>query len=613
MKALGQTSPGKMYHQMNHPHLPPAGTWFLPCILGLLLAVSSFSAEPGTVPTGVTVLVHGYTPQDGRTNPPFEYWGGDRGQNFAMLLRRFGWGLVWEYNPSTGTYQNISASRTESGAYRIPQEGWTRAFAGEQILLFDWTNASDEKEAGQAEAAADALFASLMRFEVNGERIIASNPYRAVRPIRFVAHSRGTVVASETIQRLGRFNIQVASVTYLDIHDFGQPSIPNDEFFHDPAVQVWDNVDYAEVFFQENPAGSPVSCFPNPAGRPLEHLPPGPLQHDVTADTTATILECDLGSRPHSEVKGYYWQTVDPGSIEDEGFNYWWSMGGYGQKRDRSIFRSRCVVQDDALEFVWGRDLSNDRSFWDRNDVPPILFNGDFDLADLDRGIGELAGEGNSLAGWSYFGGGGRADINPEVLHRAPGEQIGNSYLALQGGALKATHNRFYLPTTAREIRFAISVPFVPVTPLIDHTLEVRIGNRLLRRFTVAETDGFTARTVNLLNHPDLLGGVNTLTFELFTGAGAAGLTARAHIDNVNIVADSLGWIDSVTQNAEGEIEIHWMCWPSGTFYLQSRSAIHEGAWSAVTHNSIPATAGTFTIPAEEGGRYFRGRIVPAR
>jgi hypothetical protein len=44
------------------------------------------------------------------------------------------------------------------------------------------------------------------------------------------------VVVSETVQRLGRFNIQVDYVTYLDIHDFGQDPIPKDEFFHDPAV-----------------------------------------------------------------------------------------------------------------------------------------------------------------------------------------------------------------------------------------------------------------------------------------------------------------------------------------------------------------------------------------
>lgn len=584
-------------------------------ILGSALLHTRTSAQAASPTTGVTIFVHGFTPRDGKTNPPFDYWGGERGNNFAMLLNRFGSGLVWLFNPAGGTYQNITHSKTDSGAYRIPHNGWEADIAGEQILLFDWTDASDEKEAGQAEAAADALFASLMEFEVNGERIISSSPYATTRPLHFVGHSRGTVVVSETVQRLGRFNIQVDYVTYLDIHDFGQDLIPNDEFFHDPAVQVWDNVAYADAFYQEHPANSPIACYPNPSGRPLPHFNSSVLQRDVTDYTTpGESLDCDTANRPHSWVKNYFWDTVDPGGVWNYGFNRWFARGGYDQPRDETITRARCVVSEDAQEFVWARDLSNDRSFWDRNDVPPILFNGDFELPDLDRGIGGVRLEANSLAGWQYFGGGGSADIHPELLQRDPGETIVNSYLALQGAALQARHNRFYLPVTAREIRFAVSVPFVPVTPLHDHTLEVSIGNRLLRRFTVAKTGGFEVRTVDLRNHPDLLGGVNTLTFRLVTVAGTSGLTARAHIDNVSIVADSLGWIDSITQKPDGDLLVQWECWPTGTFFLQSRSALAGETWQPAMQSPTASTAGTFTIPVDPiGNRYYRGRIISAR
>jgi hypothetical protein len=46
-------------------------------------------------------------------------------------------------------------------------------------------------------------------------------------PLHFIAHSRGAVVNSEVIQRLGTYFPQVNSIdmTTLDPHDFNQPSL----------------------------------------------------------------------------------------------------------------------------------------------------------------------------------------------------------------------------------------------------------------------------------------------------------------------------------------------------------------------------------------------------
>lgn len=89
------------------------------------------------------------------------------------------------------------------------------------------------------------------------------------------------MVVSETVQRLGRYNIRVNYVTYLDIHDFGQPDIKKDECFHDPAVQVWENIDYVDAVYQTNAWNM---CGVNPAGRRLEGIPTGTLrqQRDLT-------------------------------------------------------------------------------------------------------------------------------------------------------------------------------------------------------------------------------------------------------------------------------------------------------------------------------------------
>jgi hypothetical protein len=563
--------------------------------------------------TGVTVLVHGFTPLNGVFKPPVEYWGAN---NIVDLLKRFGSGLVWLYNPSNGIFENISHDLAD-GKPLFPTNGWFRAFAGEQVLLFDWTDVSDEVESGQAEAAADALFAALMRFRVDGKPIISSSPYHAVRPLHFIGHSRGTVVVSETVQRLGRFNIRVNYVTYLDIHDFGQPDIPNDEYFHDPAVQVWENIDYVDVAFQNNP---PTMCWPNPAGRPLDHVPFGPLQRDLTVWTMLDLAGCNEHERPHSWIKEYYWGTVATnggttsrpavwyggGDGKGYGFDRWLALGGYDQPPLQNLTRVKSTVGSEAASFAfhWDDDMQNDRGHPDPNTVPPVLFNGDFETPDLDRGIG--SSKANSLAGWTFFGGGGSAWLRPTLNL---GQQPENSFIQLDGQANTAIHNRFYLPTTAWEIRFALTVAHVPL--LGDHTLEVLIGNRLLRRFTVGEVGGPFVRTASLAGHSDLLSGVNTLTFKLNTSAGIVNPSAVVEIDNISIPVRPFSWIDSFSRNANQDWEISWRSWPAGRFQLESKSESLDSPWSTVS-TSNSASAGLFSVNASDDDlRFFRLREIP--
>jgi hypothetical protein len=580
--------------------------------LALVLASITIAAAPRA---GVTVLVHGFTPWNGITTSPFEYWGGNNGSNFTSLLERFGSGQVREYNPATGDYENIT--------FRVPNGRWVETNSGHQILLFDWREGSDEAESGQAEAAADALFASLMEARPGGRPLISTSPYAALRPMHFIGHSRGTVVVSETVQRLGRYNIRVNYVTYLDIHDFGQLAIGRDEVFHDPAVQVWENVDYADAFYQENP---PTMCGVNPAGRRLSHIPTGPWQRDLTELTRLGPGEahsCSDHDRPHAWIKEYYWGTVATnggsfgrpsnwytasggnGTGQGFGFDRWWRRGGFEQGPDSYLSNSvRCVVASDAVPYVASPPDENNGA--DRNDVPPVLFNGDFDLPDLDGGIGGT-GEANSLAGWRYFGGGGSAFL------RQLG-QPGDFYLLLKDNALQARHNRFFLPPEARELWFGRKIDFVPSLPAYDHVLEVRIGSTVVRRLSVNEATGdFVAFNVNLRNFPELLGRVNTLTFELDTTLGTVSLrTAEVRLDNINVVTDSTAWIHSFYRFNPSNWRLIWRSWPSGTFYLQSSSNLIN--WATIDDSGIDSTAGSFNIPySGVPSRYFRGRVIPAR
>jgi len=567
---------------------------------------------PAAIKTGVTVLVHGFVSFENLSDvTPFDYWGG--GSNLRKLLERFGSGKVWEYDPGSGDYVDITS--------RIPGRDitWTNSDLGQHILLFDWTDGSDEEESGQAEAAADALFASLMNFRFTGsQRIISISPYAAVRPLHFIGHSRGTVVVSETVQRLGRYNIRVNYVTYLDIHDFGQPDIRRDEFFHDPAVQVWENIDYADAAYQQNPANM---CGVNPAGRRLAGIPMGVLQRDLTGFTRLGPLEpyqCTDHGRPHAWIKEYYWGTVATnggsanrpaiwyeagngnGTGSGFGFDLWWQRGGFDQGPDPSLTRVRCVVASDAVPYVWNPPEENHAS--DRNDVPPLLFNGDFELPNLDGGIGET--EVNSLAGWRYLGGGGNASV---------GSSDGNFYLEAKldltgNSVLLAHHNRFFLPLEARDLLFAINVPITPLT-VFDEYLRVRVGSEVLGDFSVNnKTDGFQPHRVDLGNFPGLLGRINTLTFELFT---APLEEMKLQIDNINIVTEPTAWVHSLSFDASNW-RLFWRSWPSATITLEACSDLVS--WAPIQSGSTAGNAGSFTIPQTAGRqRFFRFKAVPER
>ena len=363
-------------------------------------------------------------------------------------------------------------------------------------------------------------------------------------------------------------------------------------------------------------------CGVNPAGRRLAGIPTGTFQQqrDLTALTRLGPQEdyqCTDHERPHSWIKEYYWGTValnggspnrpsmwyptNGGTGSGLGFDRWWHQGGFEQEPDPSLQRVRCVVADDVVPYVWSpfNPLNENRAS-DRNDVPPLIFNGDFELPNLDGGIGGT--EGKSLAGWYYFGGEGRAFV---------GSEDGNSYLDLGGNnALVAQHNRFFLPLEAQDLLFGINIRFVPVTPMFDEYLEVRIGSQVVRAFSITDvTDEPEPRFVNLRNFPGLLGRVNTLTFELVTAL--VGESPRVRLDNINIVTDPTSWIDSFYRFDQSNWRLIWRSWPSATITLEASSNL--STWAPIQSSSGAGDAGSFTIANTTGQRFFRLKAVPER
>ncbi|MCC3445549.1 MAG: DNA/RNA non-specific endonuclease, partial [Microcoleus sp. PH2017_03_ELD_O_A] len=157
------------------------------------------------------------------------------------------------------------------------------------VLLNDWSqnNESAVPDSGFTEAAADAFFTSLVQLDgvLKDETSTAKQGALFNSPLHFVGFSRGTVVNSEIIQRLGSYfpdaggkensNTRDLQMTTLDPHDFDQPGLDvvteNFGDFREPKVQVWKNVTFADNYYQTVP--NLLSGTVSPAGRDIPNLP----------------------------------------------------------------------------------------------------------------------------------------------------------------------------------------------------------------------------------------------------------------------------------------------------------------------------------------------------
>ncbi|TAD82481.1 MAG: DNA/RNA non-specific endonuclease [Oscillatoriales cyanobacterium] len=178
------------------------------------------------------------------------------------------------------------------------------------MLLNEWSldRESVIPDVGFSEGAADALFASMVQldlalggkvgeYEDNQLKRLYDSQGKLIRqqgdlfnsPMHFMGFSRGTVVNSEIVQRLGTFFPQAGGtsmanrdlqMTTIDPHDFYQPSLnlqlpgfisTNFSDFYEPKVQVWNNVTFADNYYQT--VANPNGLTATPNGRALGQLP----------------------------------------------------------------------------------------------------------------------------------------------------------------------------------------------------------------------------------------------------------------------------------------------------------------------------------------------------
>ncbi len=178
------------------------------------------------------------------------------------------------------------------------------------VLLTEWSldRESVIPDVGFSEGAADALFASMVQldlalggkvgeYENNQLQRLYDSQGNLIRqqgdlfnsPMHFMGFSRGTVVNSEIVQRLGTFFPQAGGtsmanrdlqMTTIDPHDFYQPSLnlrlpgfieTNFSDFYEPKIQVWNNVTFADNYYQT--VADPNGGTATPNGRSLSQLP----------------------------------------------------------------------------------------------------------------------------------------------------------------------------------------------------------------------------------------------------------------------------------------------------------------------------------------------------
>ncbi len=391
-----------------------------------LLALLLLAGAPSPARAGTTVITHGF--QANATAPPA--WA------FSMaeaILAAAGdpsgcgaiggqspVGTVFRYSPEFGTWDFHCGSAVANG---------------EIALVFDWAEESDSADAGGtqgfAEAAADALYAALrdpwLPAGFEGVDLLAPD-------VHFIGHSRGAVLNSDCVERLGAAGIAVDHVTTLDPHPvdgtLDNPLGPLD--WGDRAPVAWTNVGFADNYWRADGGG-----FPNYFdfdGMPL------PVELDLDL---GGAIEAPGDLNDHVEVHAWYHGTIDllasddgDGTQIDNETTSWYDFAGV-PARDMTGFYHSSIIGGARPGPVNGLDPA-----WS----PLSIYNGDFEVVDdaPNLGIGH--------AGWRFHGGDKAGTGAPwSSLDPPPGSSY---YLSLSAGAdsESLTHNRLHVDASVEAI-----------------------------------------------------------------------------------------------------------------------------------------------------------------
>ena len=327
---------------------------------------------------------------------------------------------------------------------------------GEQVIAFSWIPESFKHTKGFAEGAADALFAQLVQGALVG--------LWDLNQLHFIAHSRGTVVAAETIQRLGLYESELESLTEIDDVDheihlttldshpwdrieeescIADPFSADDESVndglegltvlseqHSKAILPWSNIGYLDNYYQERCRWNDFYALNGLSFNQIYGLNPA---GNVYLD--AEILDvASSDNSNHNKVHSWYYGTIDincsplcddGGGIIFDPSIFYIEVGPTGPRNEVGFNRGR--------NFNWSGDndlipmnqttISEDHSLYYGS-----IFNGDFTKS-----------EAIISPGWCFQGGEGDLPLF-------------ESRFRLDRFRPKIVHNWMYIPSNVTDI-----------------------------------------------------------------------------------------------------------------------------------------------------------------
>ncbi|MDT8419498.1 MAG: calcium-binding protein, partial [Desulfuromonadales bacterium] len=535
--------------------------------------VQSFLQNSGVIFSGATIVTHGYQLTD------------DNGDSLAPIaeaihaLPNQSWYLDYDI---AGDEQPGLFDLTQS---ELPGAG-DSSTSGELILLFDWAAESNRSSGGWTEAAGDALFSMLVGLGVV-DVSSANSDHSDDIPLHFIAHSFGSAVTSEAIERLAYYDIPVDHVTFLDPHDFDQDGVPVDQnqaqySLNLPdgyGVSIWDNVEFADVYYQTalTPTEfSPFHYLLYPAGRPI------PGAHNVLLDGDnlykppeddglGTLLE-----NYHSWVWTDFYKATILGSVAtvNDSTNGIDLTSGYAYSRLAQSVNTDFSGSSDLPQTATRPAMDNFATGQDHEHTPDAIWdNGQLNAAGIAAlGLFNSAGDPVTAAnlatvswspewspeivngtfediyisyldpldwwefseiqpGWSHHGagdtltGGGEGDVAADWF-------VVNSYLELNSGDTDRTHNRFYVPEGTTDLYFDIYVTDAG-SAAYDGTLMVFLD----------DLNG-SSSDPNIIAEIDLGTIVNDTTG---TCSDPAGGFTRYHVEDIDLPGNFAGEIHTLT------------------------------------------------------------------
>ena len=455
---------------------------------------SGFSEEVRVVVAmpGTTVIIHGHRGVDLRDN------GIDVDQEWTLtmaqgIVKRSGKGEIYVIGCGKqleeAEYGNINNHLGCGGDIvrrpKLLENVADTSSDGETVIVFDWLEESNEPilgAFGHAEAAADALVARL----IDG----AQQEQWSLERLHFIGHSRGTVVASEAIQRLGWYSQtngkigdhavdQGIHLTTLDPHPWdkvlwdqiGDPGSADDHDVNDFSdanvifrgsgreklgVVCWNNVAYCDNYYQNDGLADRdideglLANWTNLNGMPdvpgiglnteltsrfnMDHgnvhtWYHGTILYSAENDDYLENTDGPVCNDCGSEIE-FDWYPTDVLERSKVGYNY--SLRGGGQAATESI-RSKdnrpIIIQDESI-----MERLN-------------IFNGDFEF-----------NKGNHKPGWEFQGGSGDGNIDSDEGDSGTAGSTPSSidlayHLTLHDGGFQS-HNWLYIPEDEDRIWF---------------------------------------------------------------------------------------------------------------------------------------------------------------